>query len=334
MKTAKIRIEYVVLGIIIIGLLAYLVFRNPDRIQYQLPEIDTLSEEEITKIEINKPKESISLEKADNQWVIQPQGYPVDPEKIKKIKSTIANLTVTDVISESENYQKYGLDKENRITTRVHDKNGFRYEFLIGKQAATYRHTYVKLENDKRVFHAGESFRSYFDETVDSLRNKLVMKFDPNEIREIQLIKGDQSLVFSKNLEKVDIQAEKASPDTQTKQQPEQKKGASQEEVWLTQDSQKGKKEELKTILTDLSNLTCSEFLEGKARDDFDDPLYRIVLKGNQEHTLEIFNKIKDDDDSYPAFSSENPYMFSLSSYQVERFMKKSDDVIETPKQE
>jgi hypothetical protein len=39
MKRIRIPIEFLVLGIVIIALLMYLLLRNPDRIQYQIPEI-------------------------------------------------------------------------------------------------------------------------------------------------------------------------------------------------------------------------------------------------------------------------------------------------------
>ncbi|MCK4836664.1 MAG: DUF4340 domain-containing protein [Candidatus Aminicenantes bacterium] len=317
MNGLKIRVEYVILGIIIVSLMAYLVFRNPDRVHYQLPDMKSVPEDEITKIEIIKPDKAITMEKVDNQWVIQPGGYPVEPDKIKKIITDITNLTVTDVISESKNYVKYGLDEENRIIAKVYDKKGYRYEFEIGKQAATYHHTYVKLEKDSRVFHARDSFRSHFNETVDSLRNKLVMKFDQDEIREIQLINGEDTLVFTKTMEKVEIKTDNSG----------------KEEIWLLPDGKKGKKEELKTILRELSPLRCLKFIEDKTGDDFKNPLYRIILKGNKNYTLQIFKKLKDDDDSYPAVTSESPYIFSIASLQADRLMKKPEDVIETSKQ-
>lgn len=329
MKNSKVKFEYVILGIVIIGLLAYLVFRNPDRIQYELPEIEPVSDVEITKIEIQQPESSITLEKANEKWLIHPQGYPVDPQKIDRIKSSISDMVITDVISESESYAKYGLDRENRIVARVHDKNGLRHTFHIGKQAATYRHTYVKLGNDPRVFHAQDSFRSHFDETVDSLRDKTVMSFDQNEIREIHLITEAQEMVFSKAMEKAKIKTETPEAESQPKEQPEQGEKSREQEVWVLPDGQRGKTEELKSILREMSNLRCSAFLEGKSRKEFNDPIYRILLKGNNDHTLKIFPQTKEDDDSYPAISSDTPYMFSLTAPQAERLMKKPEDVLE-----
>ena len=75
MKGKKIKTETILLGLVIIALLIYLLVRNPDQIQYEIPEMDQIKASEIVKIEIIKAVEAITLNKKNNQWVIQTQGY-------------------------------------------------------------------------------------------------------------------------------------------------------------------------------------------------------------------------------------------------------------------
>jgi hypothetical protein len=117
MKSSGFKIEYVILGVAIISLLLYLFLRNPDRIHYDIPEIDPVSSEDIHKI--------------DKQWFIGPQGYPANPDKIQKIIKEISDFSITDVISESGSYSKYGLDDQNGIITRVYDQEGLIWELCF-----------------------------------------------------------------------------------------------------------------------------------------------------------------------------------------------------------
>jgi hypothetical protein len=56
-------------------------------------------------------------------------------------------------------------------------------------------------------------------------------------------------------------------------------------------------------------------------------------LKGNKQYILQIFSKIQEGDDSYPAATSVNSYPFFISSYKAEPLMKKPEDVIQAEKE-
>ena len=332
MKRLRIPVEFLVLGTVIIALMIYLLLRNPDRIQYQIPELEPLTENQIQKIELDFSGKTITLEQADSRWLIQPQGYTADADKVKKIMSEITQLHLTDVISESGNYIKYGLDPDKKITVRIYDKKNLLRTFEIGKQAATYRHTFVKIKNDRRVFHAENSFRNDFERTVGGLRDKSVLQFEPGEIQELQLAKGIQKIQLTKTIEKVEVTPEQAegSKKPPTEMSASAKTPAGDQQAWVTNEGIKAVKQEIESLLNDLSDLKCQDFVEGKSREDFSEPMFRVTLKGAKEYTLSIFDKIQEKDDTYPAVSSESPYLFILTGYTAEQFMKKIEDVIPT----
>jgi len=333
MKSKKIKTEYIILGLVIISLLIYLLLRNPDQVQYEIPEINQIKENEIKKIQIIKTGKTITLLKKNEQWSIQPQDYPADQDKIQKLTQAISGLILTDVISESENYIKYGLDDKKKITIKAHNSKEVLRQFDIGKEAATYQHTFVKIPKDRRVFHAKNSFRSDFEHKVADFRDKTVLKFDKNEINSVEMKSNETTMVFQKKSKEVQIKstekmdkAKKPSTLTPSKKQSQ--------EFWTMPDGRTGKKGEIDSIISFLSNLKCNNYIRSKTKADFKEPLYKITLNGVKKYNLFIYNKNEKKGGQYPALSSENAYPFWLSTYNAERVMKKVEDLVQKPKEQ
>jgi hypothetical protein len=317
MKISKAKSEYIILGVVIAAMLLYLLLHNPNRINYQLPALPSITRAEIGRIAITKTGETIRLEKKDGQWLIQPQGFPSDPVKINAIVNAIFNLRLTALVSESRNYSPYGLDKENEIMVKAYKNEQVLREFSVGNAASTYSHTYVKLANDPRVFHARNSFRGDFDQKVDGLRDKTVLQFDKNEISAIEINSAGEKILFVKNVKPIEVKANEKQPEGQAAPPPV-------EESWLMADGKPGNLSELKSIIAQASQLACEQFIEDKTRNDFKEPIYTVLLKGRKEYRLAIYAKAEKEI-SYPAVSSESPYPFLLSAYKAENIMKKPE---------
>ncbi|MBW2563516.1 MAG: DUF4340 domain-containing protein, partial [Deltaproteobacteria bacterium] len=193
----KIKKEYIILAVIIAALLLYLSQRKTDRTLYKLPDVPEISNSNITKIEINKNSTPIILSKEGDLWTIGPKKYPADTLKVKNMLDVMGKLTLTALVSESKSYNRYNLDDDNKITVKAFDKDKLKLEFDIGKAASSFRHTFVKIAGDERVFHARGSFREKFDKTVDDLRDKTVLAFKINEIRELHISKGKNEMISS-----------------------------------------------------------------------------------------------------------------------------------------
>jgi len=323
MTKKKIKTEYIIIAVIIV-MLAFLVIKKEDKMHYDLPEIELIEQDQITKIEIQKPDATITLVKTDGKWMISPQNYPTESSKIDQIIKEITDLSVTTLVSESKNYVPYGLDKENKIIVRAYNREKNIREFEVGKVASTYHHTFIKLPEDKNVYHARNSFRSNFDEKLDNLRDKKVFKIDKNEISEIKIIQEDSTLELAKKA-KLSQTATPAKEDD-GKPIPPPKDVVS----WVSNDGKLAKSDALDGLLNQLSNLSCDEFIEGKSKSDYKTPVYSLSLKGNKEYLLKLFQQAEKGG-KYPAISSENPYPFLLSTYTAESIMKKPEDLVEMP---
>jgi hypothetical protein len=308
----KVRKEYIIIVAIILVLSLYLLLRKTDRTLYQLPKVPPLSKPEISRIEISKGDISIVLNRNDKNWGIAPQGYPADNGKVKKMLDIIGQLTLTALVSESKNYTRYDLDDENKITVRAWAGNTLSREFDIGKTAPSYRHTFVKLQGDHRVYHARENFRQTFDHTLENLRDKTVLSFEKTEIQEIHISKEEISLVLI--LKELPME-ESAS------RGPEAQIPLPLKTEWQSSDGRGADKSEVDRLLTTLSHLRCERYVDEYKKEDFAKPIYSIQLKGVQDYGLSIFERMDKDVKSYPATSSQNDYPFLLPERKAQTIM-------------
>ncbi|MFH1289038.1 MAG: DUF4340 domain-containing protein [bacterium] len=305
----KIKKEYIILTAIIAALSIYLLKRQNSNMHYSLPELEKISKKNITKIIITKADSEITLLKKGDKWVITPQNFPANNDAAGEMEDEISSLTITDLVSESKNDILYDLNKEKRIEVSVYKGDELLRKIEIGKLASSYRHTFLKVEKDDRVFHAQGDLASTFNKTVSDLRDKTVMAFESEEITEVLLTKGNKKLTIVKSSvpDSIDLNKEK----TETKQKILQR--------WVTNNGESVNETEIEEIIKTLSNLMCDSFVEDKTKNDFKNPVFSISLKGVKEYSISLFEKT---DDKYPAISSETEYPFHISEWSAERFMK------------
>lgn len=313
----KIKKEYIILVLIIVVLSVYLFMRKTDRTLYELPVLPEISKKEISKIEISKGETSIVLNKKDGQWYIGPQQYIADKNKIDSMLDVFEKLTLTVSVSESKNYVRYDLNDEKKINVKAWQDGTLKINFDVGKTASSFRHTFVKLAEDDRVFHAQDNFRNKFDQSVDNLRNHTVLSFQTSDINEIQIIKDQQSLT----LNRVQLPGEETS---QKEDQADASASQSTQTVWQSTDGKMGDSTSLNRLLSILSNLRCEKFINDRKKEAFIAPLYTIQLKSAQDYDLSIFAKLNEEDTQYPATSSGSDYPFFLSK-------SKADGIIKDP---
>lgn len=310
-----------VLVLIIAALSAYLLMRSFDRTHYQLPEISSLDPAQITKIEISKNDTLIVLKKKDDRWYLDPQGYSADANRVKEMLKVFETFRLTALVSEAKDYNRYDLDGERRIGVKAWLGDTLQRNFDIGKTASSFRHTFVRLDGDSRVFHASDSFRSKFEPTADGLRDKNVLSFKAADIHEIQIIKKQKTVQWARR----QVAAEPApaqSPESGSATPPAVKF------EWQSSDGKKGNDQNINRLLTTLADLRCEKYINGRDNGSFSDPIYTVRLRGARDFRLDIFAKLKADDNNHPAVSSENDSPFFLSDSQVQQIMKDPEEFL------
>jgi hypothetical protein len=250
----------------------------------------------------------VVLQRKEDTWFLHPEGYPADINKVKSVISSIEDLTLTARVSESgASYGRYDLDPDRKIHVRTLAGEDVKRELDIGKTAASYRHTFVKIGNDPAVYHARDDFRSRFETSADGFRDKTVLSFDPAGVVELTLEREGRGITLI----------------------PEPAGGDSGS-VWKASDGRAVDAAGVNDLLATLSSLKCRSFIPDRKADDFRDPIYTVRLKGGISASLSIFPKEKPEDDGHPAVSSENRYPFILASDQAERIMKTPEEPVKS----
>jgi hypothetical protein len=314
----KLRKEYVILGALIVALSLYIFLRKGDRSRYELPVLPPIKTADITRIEIDTPSEQIELLRKSGSWVVGEKAYPADEDQVRKIADLIGKLTLTALISDSKNYARYELDEDRRISVKAWNNDQLVRSFDIGKTAPSFRHTFVRIEGDPRVYHGRENFHNLFAKNVDDLRDKRVLSFDQSQIGRIHL-EGEEGAVTL-------VKAPGAAGGETDAPVPTAEK-SSRSGVW--QDSQ-GKTvdgEKLEQALKELAQLKCKAFIYGRSSADLGAPIYTVSLEGSETYTLSIFERLETDADDYPAVSSQNDDPFLVQSWRAERIMLDPADV-------
>ena len=307
----KFKKEYAFLGVIILALGVYLFFNRQDRIHYDLPETSRLDTAAITKVEITKAGQTVTLIRQDDQWRLTPGDYPADSAQVERMLKSVAELTVTALVSETQSYARYDLDAARKIDVNVYKGDERVRQFAIGKAASTFRHTHILIGEDKNVYHAAGSFRWEFDKPVDDLRDKTVLDFDRDTINEIALEVDQKSLTITKQKPAAAAKPEGDKPDAEATQDPPPT------DRWITAEGEEVDAAEMEQFLSALSPLKCKSFLETDQKTALTSPQYRVQLKGSKAHTLDLFKPRTDTETDYAGMSSGTPYPFKLAEFDV-----------------
>lgn len=289
--------EYIILILIIIFLSAILYIDKRNKIHYKLPSIPKINKNQINKIVIRKGKQNpIILTKKDNVWIINNnQKYKVDRKKIDYLLNDISNLKLVSLVSKGNNYERYLLDRENKINISIWEKQNKIFAFSIGKVSPNYTSTYIKLENIPAIYLAQGNLKSTFDTDVEDLRDKHVLVFNVNDINKIKInFKGENLILTKKNNQ------------------------------WT---SDKKVNNKIVDLIQQLQTMECESFLQ-ETKSTGQKYIEIELLTGSKTHFLRLFKSKEGKNSIYIGKSSNLPDKFKLSDYMVEELEKDLENII------
>jgi hypothetical protein len=311
----QLKKEYLILLLVIAALGAYLMMRSKDQTHFELPRLSEVESNKINRFVISKDDSTIELNKKDDQWTIGPKAYKADGIKVKNMLKAAVDLSITALVSESENYERYDLADEKKVNVQAFADKEILRNFAIGRQAPTSQHTFVRLADDPRVYHARGNIHFTFDNTVDDLRDETVLAYEKSDIKGLTIAKGKQSLTLTRK----EVLQEKETPSGEKKE--EQKPQTKSQ--WMDSNGTVAREAIVESLINDLSRLKCNDYLEDSARDSLNNPTWTVTLNSeNGDHTLSVFNKESEESIEFPAISSGTPYAFILNKSRVEKFEK------------
>jgi len=257
------------------------------------------------------------LARKDGRWVMEPQGFPADPKRVNEMLETLAGLALTALVAESKTYTLYELDPDHRINVKAWQGDQLKRDLDVGKAAPSFRHTFVKIAGDDRVFHARDNFRFRFESALEDLRDKTVLTFNRQDLQEIHITKAAASVTLTRAPAKPEAPADRPPAP----------------QAWQGTDGRPANAAVVEMLIAELVDLQCQAFIDNRDKTGSGPPIYSILLKGPQDHTLSIFASAGKDESTHPAVSSGSDYPFQLSTDQVQRIMKNPEEFLKTAEQ-
>lgn len=305
-----------IISVIIIAVLgAYLIFSK--RGGSDVPELPDW-EGSADEIVIKRPSATIKLVRKEGKWLINEQAYPAAKSSVEGIEKTLRELAIADLVSEKGMFANYDLTPEKAMEVIVRQGNEEVRHILFGKKSTASQHTFIRLGADTGVYMASGTFDTLADASVESLRDKDIVKISRSDVSFMAITyKGN---TFSFALEK---QPAKENKDKKNK------KDAKTELRWVSKgpaepvflDAQR-----MNSLLKVFDPLTAQGFAE-VARETLKNPIASAVLKtSKKEVTLQLFKE----KDEYYAVSSESPYVFTVSEWTAKKFMVEKIDALKS----
>jgi hypothetical protein len=324
----KLKKEYLILLLIIAALSAYLMMRSRNQTHYDLPKPAQADTQQIDRLVIAKNGESFELNKKDDRWFVGPKAYAADSVKVKNMVKAAVDLSITDLIAESGNYERYDLTADRKIDVQAFAGAKKVRDFSVGKAAPTHQHTFVLLADNPNVYNARGQLNHTFDHTISALRDLTILSFDKQAVTEILIEKGQQSLTLAR---KEIPREEKTKPSDEAKDEKKKVTDTQPELQWQGPDGKPADEAAVSRLLGDLSNLKCNDYMADDAAKDLKDktPRWTLTLNAGQEsHHLAVFDAPDSEATEFPALSSAGPYAFTMAKGREESIVKTIDKLL------
>lgn len=324
----KFKKEYLVLLLIIAALSVYLAVRTEDQTHFVLPRPTEVDTQKIDRLAISRDDKTIELTRQDDQWRIAPKNYPADSIKVKNMVKAAADLTITDLISESGNYDRYNLTNEKKTNVKAFSGKDIVRNFDVGGESPTYQHTFIRLENDPKVYQARGRLDQTFNQTVDQLRDTTVLSFQKSDITELVINKGAESLTLS--LKEIPAEEKTPSGEDQDKEVSKQESDTAKTKTqWQDPAGRAVDQPTVERLLSDFSLFKCSGFMADDAAQALKNPLWTLTFQSTKgPHSLSVFEKQDAEATEFPARASDSPYAFRIAKSKVESIEKQMDKLL------
>ena len=192
----------VVLG----GLAGYIYFvdanRDPADGNAKPKAFVELSSDNIEEIQIRDGSgETSRVQRVGENWqLVEPNTADADAGVVGAVASNLASLEVQRVVDENPaDLAQYGLNPARiDVAFRLKDQKNFQ-RLLVGEKTPTGADLFAKRPDETRVFLIASFLDSIFNKTPFDLRDKVVLKFDRDEVDGIEVVDGSTTLQFARS---------------------------------------------------------------------------------------------------------------------------------------
>ncbi|MDY6862190.1 MAG: DUF4340 domain-containing protein [Thermodesulfobacteriota bacterium] len=164
--------------------------------------IFSLNFSDLNSISIQNPdiKKKIELKKdKDKNWnIVSPVKDKGNDEEIRNLLATLENLRYKRIVEEdAEDLDSYGIKKDG-LRVIISDSKGKKQGILIGNDAPFGEALYIKKTMELNVYLVDKSIKSAIDKTVYDLRNKNILAFSEDKLKEMNFTFPSEHIVLKK----------------------------------------------------------------------------------------------------------------------------------------
>ena len=204
-----------VVGLIFVGLLGYVYFfeirsREADREQAEKSKrLLDFSDSEVRRVVVDRGDTTIVLEKKQGIWVLtEPVKSEADQDAVdrylRNLRESERERTIADSAAAAADTAlagSYGL-ADPRLRVLLETEDTVMDTVLFGGDSPTETYTYAQQTGDNREIFTVRAWRfDNLDKGVFDLRDRRVLAFDQEDVREIRLARSGEQLVLARSEE-------------------------------------------------------------------------------------------------------------------------------------
>jgi hypothetical protein len=160
-----------------------------------------LAADDIDRLEVKVADgDSTTLEKENGVWKLTaPVATEADASEVSALTSNLVSAEVQRVVEEQPtDLAKYGLAPP-RTEVVFETGSGEPRRLLLGEKTPTGSDLYAKLGSESRVFLLSGFLESTFKRSTFDLRDKALLEFDRDAVKEIELASAERTIRFVKD---------------------------------------------------------------------------------------------------------------------------------------
>lgn len=297
------------------------VYDNPakknkkEALKFETPLFETFNKDFASEILIKSNTSEVRLIKEDSSWKLASKNnYPALSSQISEILSSITSLKKSDIAStKKESHDYFEVNAEKGIEVIISDlgKKEIAHFFLGKSGSPKWDDQYIRKDKDDTTYKVSGYLKGTFISENDQWLDKRLFALESDlklaDIAELKIVYGAESFLIQNDLSGLKI----AEPDLQEIDQQKV-------ESYI-----KRLNDFTALMLISKDDSSAKSYLSGGEK------LYiSLKKKDGRDVIIRFLSKDTDDDTSFYAEVSGNPYIFKTSKEETEKLMVKSEDII------
>ncbi len=190
-----------ILAVVLLGLGAYLYFIELGRVAQEGIKEKLLSFEpdDVSAVTLTYPDREIVLRRSDGEWrLTAPVDAPAEDSSVQRLIEAIADCEINKTLDDvPDDLAPFGLDPPS-VTVHIAIPDHELPLVRVGKTTPVGNSAYVQRSDQPQIRLTASSFHTNVNKQANDLRDRLILRFDKDEVRRLALRGEGGDIVLSK----------------------------------------------------------------------------------------------------------------------------------------